>query len=483
MSLLLILFILLACSCSDETTPQTDGDIDNESAENEQDSDQITDGDSELEAEPVTPTSFKIGYGEIDITPFEDFDRVLVGSYGIPGLERAMKGVHDPLWAQAALIVNNAGESMLLITVDLCGYMFEFDQAGPGIRELRENIVNVLKDKVELKPENIVLTSSHNHTSTDLFGSAQDVNTTIPRDLLEWHVEKITKAAVDAAENIQDATLLFAETELPGYAGRDQEPLNSGNYCSEVVDDSVIVMQAKDANGDVIVTIANYTKHPTQIDWTILEASADFIYGYREHLSKQIGGKAMYIQGFEAAVHDGPRIEELEGEPQSYEKAYNMGVVLAEAVFASFENLEEADEFEIQHKEEIVKITSHGFFWDMENYMGVHMRTFEPGEGNNFILKYVPVSWHKLGPAQFVAWPGEPSPEYSLKLKARMSSKYNFMVGLANDQISYIVDPQSVEDDPTGKLLVNEVAFGPGLGAGETLMESMERMEFLTPVE
>lgn len=483
--LLVVSSVFLFLACSGDETNITDGDTDSENiTDGDTDNEDITDGDTEIETdEEIIPTAFRLGYGEIDITPFEDFDRVLIGSYGTPGLSRAMKGVHDPLMAQAILIENDAGQSMMIIALDLCGYLFEFDQAGPGIRELRENIVKELQGKVNIKPENIIAASSHNHTSTDLYGNSQDYGSTVPRDLLEWHVDKITQAAIQASKNMQDVSLYFAETELEGYSGRDQQPLNSGNYCSEIIDNSVMVMQAKDKDDKTVVTLANYAKHPTQIDWTILEASADFIYGYREELKKKVGGNVMFLQGFDAAVHDGPKYAELEGEPESYEKAYNMGAVLAETVYNSFADLKKANEFSIEHKEDIIKIQSAGFYYDMDTIMKVHMRSFEETDGNYYILKYVPVSWHKIGPAQFVAWPGEPSPEYSLKLKARMQSEYSFMVGLANDQIAYIVDPESVENDPTGKLAANEIKYGPGILAGPQIMEAMENMNVLLPEE
>ena len=80
-------------------------------------------------------------------------------------------------------------------------------------------------------------------------------------------------------------------------------------------------------------------------------------------------------------------------------------------------------------------------------------------------------------------WPGEASPEYSVALRARMTDSVPFMVGLGNDEICYIVDPESVENDPTGKLARYEALMGPGPGAGEIIMDVMEDFGFLEAKE
>ncbi len=447
--------------------------------------DSVIDGDTDLEQGDVVtePTKFLLGYSEIDITPYPEFETVLMGSYGVPSVHRAMVGVHDPLMAQVALIKNDANQAFMLVSLDLCGYSFEFADNGPGVREVRESISEALSDILTIAPEQIVLASSHNHTSTDLVGMHQDIGGTISRDLLEWHVEKITTAAVEAAQSFTEVDLFFSETELVGYAGRDEVPVGSGQRCSEVIDDRIYTMRAKDKDGQVMLTVTNYAKHPTQIDWLLKEATADYIWAYRLEIEEKTGGEAMFIQSFEAAVHDGDAYADIPGEEGSYEKTENFGRLFANAVIDGTENEVKAEEFDIEHKEEVFPLKGHGFYRDLAKYARLDLRSFDVAEDTCYILKYVPASWHKLGPAQFVVWPGEIAPEYGVAIRERMQTPVKFLVGLGNDQVGYIVDAESVANDPTGKLAKYEANTGPGIGAGEVIMEVMESFDFMTAKE
>ena len=62
-----------------------------------------------------------------------------------------------------------------------------------------------------------------------------------------------------------------------------------------------------------------------------------------------------------------------------------------------------------------------------------------------------------------------PSPEYSLMLKAKMQSPFRFAVGLGNDSVGYILEPQSIENDQqsTFRLRVND---GSGSRVGSVRM-------------
>jgi hypothetical protein len=471
-----LLAVFLAFSCSDTNPDSTPSDGDADLSE---------DGDLDTEADetPADPTTFRLGYSEIDITPFPTFERVLMGSYGIPGIGRAMVGVHDPLMAQVALFANDAGQALMIISVDLCGYEFEFGENGPGVRELRESISGALADTITIAPDQIIIAPSHNHTSTDLVGSAWDIGKPVPREQLQWHVETITQAAIEAAASLQDVSLSFSTFDFPGYAGRDEEPVGSGMRCSTVIDDRVYMLQAHDADERLLLTLANYAKHPTQIEWTLKEATADYIWAYRLEMEELSGAKAMFVQSFEAATHDGPLYADIPGETGSYEKTENFGRLFAQAVYAATDESVPATDFGIESKEEVISLPTAGFFDDMEMFCKLKIRTAEVGENGFAEISYTPVSWHRLGPAQFVTWPGEAAPEYGVMLRERMDTDFPFLVGLGNDQLGYFVTPESVEADPTGKLARYEARMGPGLGAGKVIMDVLESFGFLTDDE
>ncbi len=80
----------------------------------------------------------------------------------------------------------------------------------------------------------------------------------------------------------------------------------------------------------------------------------------------------------------------------------------------------------------------------------------------NLTVEHIETSWHRLGPAEFSAWPGEPSPTYSVALRERMVSPFKFTVGLANDGLGYILSPEELQNDTSGQLSGYELLMGLG---------------------
>ena len=426
----------------------------------------INGGDTEQEQEvAVTATRFYLGYGEADITPEIG---TLLGGYGTPSIHRDCVGINDRLRAQVAIFQNDAGQAFILIGMDSAGYYFDFGDEGPGVKVLRESIVEAIAPKISLEPQHILLGSSHSHTTPDLVGIFQDVNEAIPNEFLEWHVERITQAAVDAANAMDEAELYFGKSELVGYTGRDEG-------CSEILDDSVTVMQAKNTSDEVVLTLTNYAKHPTQLPWADNLVSADYIWGYREEIEERTGAPAMFLQGFSAAVHDGPLSPDVPGGDE-YERAYNMGKLLADAAMEAIETPSKAEEFDIRHRWAVYSSETDGFFDDLVNYAGIPFRYFIDDPEKGLIVKELEVSWHKLGPAEFASFPGESTPEFSLRLKEKMVSPHKFIVGLGNDDVGYIIDHESVENDPVDKLVNYEYKMGLGSFGDPSTWTAMESL-------
>ncbi|RJO63784.1 MAG: hypothetical protein C4523_19445 [Myxococcales bacterium] len=460
-SLVVAFAVLTACltaACGGEKTePAVDGDEDG-------------DGDADIDEtdpDPVTePTKLLLGYGEADVSP--PLGTVL-GGFGAPGGVRKITAIHDPLLAQAALFVNDAGEAFLLISLDSAGYFFEFGDWGPGVRELRRTIAERLADKVTLLPEHILVASSHSHAATDLVGFWQRVKEGVPKDLLGWHVEKITEAAAAAADKLEQVELYYGETELVGYSGRDRQ-------CSEIIDNSVSVLQARYAGGDAPVTIVDYAKHPTVLGERNVEASADWVWGLRDVLGAQTGGPVMYLQGFVAAVHDGPKMSEIEG-ADDFERAYETGRVVAEAAGSILDDLTKGETYAIRHQWGHYESPGDGeYLVTVYGLFEMPKRAITTDGTGRFWVKTLEVSWHLLGPAEFAVFPGEGTPEYSLALKERMVSPAHFVVGLGNDCIGYLIDPESAAADTSGQLAGYELKMGLGPEGGPRTWTAMESL-------
>ena len=80
----------------------------------------------------------------------------------------------------------------------------------------------------------------------------------------------------------------------------------------------------------------------------------------------------------------------------------------------------------------------------------------------------------QVGPAEFVVFPGEPSPEYGLMAKERMVGAVRFAVGLGNDAIGYMVEPGSMASDTSGRLAGYENMMGLGSESGPRAWAALE---------
>ena len=414
------------------------------------------------ESSPALASKMMLGYAEADITPPLGTP---LGGFGAPGGYRTATAVHDPILAQVAFFSNDIGQSFVIITVDSAGYLFDFGEWGPGIADLRRSIAAEVADQTNLKPEHILVTSSHTHSGPDHAGFWQEPHNGPAVEILEDIISKVTAAAKEALANQVEVNLFFAHTELVGYSKRDSD-------CSDVIDNSVEVLQAKTLSDQVVVTIANYANHPTMMPESNTEFSADFVWGFRQEMQNQTSAPSMFIQGYIAAVHH----ENVPSGDGAWDPAMNLGVLLAEATLeASFS---QAQEFDISHQWKLFSCVAEGAYVVLAYRDFDVMKRYVDDDGTTVTVEQIEASWHKLGPAEFAVAPGEPTAEISFAFKERMISPYKFMVGLGNDTIGYLIDQASIDKDQSGQLAGYELEMGLGRPGGPAFLDAMASLSW-----
>ena len=435
---------------------------------------EATDTASEAPGHAEAWAGLRVGYGEADVTPPLGTP---LGGFGMPGGIRVITGVHDPLLAQAALFVNPAGEAFVLVTLDSAGAFYDYGDWAPGVGVWREDVAAALAPEITIAPEHVLITSSHSHAATDLTGFWQKKDEGVPLPVLALTRAGILDAVAAARAALAPATLATAEAELVGYTGRD-------SACSDVLDDAVAVVQARDAAGQPLVTLVNYAKHPTILKDDNTLASADFVWGFREALAERTGAPAMYLQGFIAAVHEGARSHELGDEP--YARAERMGALLAQATEDALAVAARSDDVTIDHQWARTRCVCEGsMVVGVFELFGIPFRdvdvTVDEATGAaRYTFDTVEVSWHQVGPVQLAVFPGEGTPEYSLLLRDRMNAPLEFVVGLGNDSLGYLVDPASIEKDESGQLEGYELRMGLGPSGGPCVWEAMSTLPWFT---
>lgn len=422
----------------------------------------VTDASIDADA-ALMATRLSVGYAERNITPALG---AILGGFGGPGDERRATGVHDPLMAQAIWFSNDASQNLLIISIDVAGMLYDFGDWGPGIREAREAIVVALAGRVDLKPQEIVITSSHTHAGTDLSGVNQALGDGVDPFLLyqtQWHLVQVALAAFDSQE---PAETYLGQTQLEDWTKRDSD-------CSPVLDNTVMRMRITWPETDrPPLYLLNFANHPTVLGSDNTLFSSDFIWGIRS-AAQLNGARAMFLQGFIAAVHGSYNNTNATG----FERAEVYGQTLFDAA-ANSQEVPNNSDYAIENRETVYGCRAKdSFLATLFRYYNMPKRTVTVAT-NELFVETIPISWHRVGNAEFVVWPGEPSPEYSVLMRDTARGDYVFTVGLGNDAIGYIVEPNSVANDTSNRLAGYEVNMGLGLESGPCALEAMSGLNW-----
>ena len=182
-----------------------------------------------------------------------------------------------------------------------------------------------------------------------------------------------------------------------------------------------------------------------------------------------------HLSNITAAVQDGPLTHQVPGDGY-WETTFNTGALLADTVEGARDTLVKAVTFGIRHRHKVVPCRVEGEYPLLLYHLLDLLKRYVLEEGDDLLVESLEVSWHQLGPVEFAVFPGEGTPEYALALKERMVSPGRFVVGLGNDSIGYILDPESIAKDTTGQLASYELKMGLGAPGGPCAWEAMESL-------
>lgn len=395
-------------------------------------------------------------------------------------------GAHDPLWARA-VVLRAGGVGVALVALDLIGL-------------LREEVLSIRESLGDLGLDHVVVACTHTHAGPDSLGLWGPNPLTDGKDprLLE-HVRRQAAAAVrEAASSAVPVRLTVAETRFPREFGaliRDRrDPI--------VIDDRLVVLRAEALTGETVAILVNGAVHPETLGQESGLLSSDFPHFLREGLEQGgfvaggervegWGGVAIYFSGALGGLLTTlrTRVSDEDGRvlpARSFEKTQRIGELGAWAVTRALRGAEPADVdgLEVATRTFFVPVDNRAL--RLANALGVIQRTtYRNGRpagvwGSEVETEAAVVTLRGgRGPvAQFLAVPGEAFPELLLgghlaggeecwQTTARKremdgvgrervgaahprvppetpwlahgKSPFTFVLGLANDELGYIV--------------------------------------------
>jgi hypothetical protein len=358
---------------------------------------------------------------------------------------RQFTGFLDSLYVRA-VAVDDGKTLMAIATVDCIGLLY------PTVQQIREAAAARTPDG-KLRPEHIIITSTHTHAGPDVVGiwGPEQTTTGVDESYMTYLVERGATAIGQAVDGLERVRAYTSETSH----GDDWV----ANICNEEIDRSVTTLWFKRPDGREVASLTNFACHPTILDARHNVVSSDYPGYFYNKMDNEIGGVNLFLQG---AIGGWVQPVNTEGTP---EMAKVRGEGLALSVIESMKTSRELDSTNIE-------VRSQVFTMPVENK--VFMALAGIGVINRDINESVvtEVAWFRIGNLQGATHPGETAPFYGLETKKMMGEGPTMVLGLGLDAMGYILKPHFFQSDsvPHSEYLTS-MSVGPM--AGPLVMENL----------
>ena len=410
------------------------------------------------------------------------------------GNSRAMSGIGDPIWARATVL--EQGETSLgVVSIDVVGWFYD------EVLELRQAV------KDELGLDHVIVSSTHVHEAPDTLGQwGQDtfrsgVNPTFMAGTQTGIVSALRQAMEGAvAADVYGGSYSIAEQE---WEGTGVNNINLDTRDPNITDETIWTTRFVAAGTqDAIGTWINFPNHPeaSSSDNTLL--SSDFAHTLRTTVEDGAdqgpdgalagtGGVAVYFQGACGGMMTPLRVDviDLDGTlhtEHGLEKAYAVGRVTGYHALQAMRSDSKVEEPGLSFRTRDLFIPVENELFQLAFNAGIFDREVYNYDPEQLIDRYnrpdllTEVSLFELGTLSAITVPGELLPELAIGgydgshtgplrpivdedssnppdlaaapagpyLKDRMPGETKLLLGLANDEIGYIIpDYNYVLDD------------------------------------
>jgi len=417
------------------------------------------------------------GAGCVTITPRVDESAPPVWLAGY-GQGRRATAVHDDIYARA-FYVRDDRFSVAIVACDLIGLF-------------RDEVLRIRQElaRLDLRPpvDYVLVCSTHTHAAPDTLGLWGPIGRT---GISPGYLERVRRACVDAVRqahaSARSAQLVIATADV----NRSGELIGDSRL-PKVIDSTMTIIQAREPSGRALVTLVNVPSHPEVLGGRNTHLSSDFPSSLRQYLEERFGGTAVYTSGSIGGLLSPrvPRSDPFTNEPMpagDLERMTAYGRIIGRIAEKALQNAAPlVGPIRVRSREFLAPV------WNPFYRLGMGLRVLdrqvfdEDGRPLENLAKLTPttmpasaattpawpvlclkseVALLQIGPLQVAAIPGEIYPELTLGRFQRpqdpaadfpeapleptvfpsLRSKYRMVIGLANDEIGYII-PKSQWD-------------------------------------
>ena len=387
-------------------------------------------------AAPGWSQALQAGAARVKITP--DKLPYLAGY----AANRRAEEVHDDVYASAVVI--QAGNTKLaIVSCDLVGLL------RPAVQDIRSKVTSV-------PAENIIITATHTHSGPDSIGLWGQPEQGISGVDKEWYAQmkqKVAQAIEEAAKNLQPAVLRVGSTT-------DVRGVSVNIRVRQILDTELVALQLRNANDNrTIATIVNYAVHPELMN--IRSLTSDIVHYMRQTIEGAEGGIALLLNGALGGMvtTDSPG--------NDWKECERVGNALGQAALSALRNATTIREASVAIQRAEVNIPLENERFKQAAQAGLFPEPVLQTDQVTTEVMHV-----MLGPVEMVTLPGEAFPNIGFQLKRHMKGTFKMVLGLANDELGYILS----EADYGLELYRYETSMSVGEKAGRVVTDALLEM-------
>lgn len=423
----------------------------------------------------------RAGVAKTVVTPDVHQNKVYIAGFGH---NRVATGVHDNLYARC-LALAAGGQILVLCSVDVIGLFYD----------------DVLKIREQVKaqaPEvsHLIVAATHVHEGPDTLGlwGPDPLHTGMDGNYLDSLDSEIASTAVRASHFMQSARLELSRDDhllLGMLQSVDRPPI--------VKDPYLFVMRLTSVDtGAPIAVLVNWSDHPETLGGENTEISADYPHWLCQYVENHLGGTAIFFNGSlgkvssmgnQVALPDPDTGEIAKG--HTWRKAELVGTAVGQLVERALRSSETAavDSFWIRKSMLFVPLENDHFrtaeaagifsgrkplYTDgkvdastvQKALTGRGTIRVAAGHDLQTEVDYVELRSSERVAAEIVTIPGEIYPEltnggitrypgadypdapFEPILRGRLKSRYQFIFGLGNDELGYLIPKAEWDNQP-----------------------------------
>ncbi|MBM3548809.1 MAG: hypothetical protein FJX54_17845 [Alphaproteobacteria bacterium] len=377
-------------------------------------------------------------------------------------------GVHRPMLATCAVFADNAGNNeMALISIDLSWWRSKEDEEGVRLAVLKA--AGLDEDRLIIQP-----THSHSAPMVD-----PDLADKPGGHLVAGHRARLIETCIrlvdEARGKLRPATLTWTTGRCQLAFNRNfPSPEDGTSLCGlnpyAQADDTLLIGRVADAEGRVLLTLANYACHPISLGGGNTQVSPDYIGALRETVEKETGGAPLlFLHGASGdmaprrAYESDPRIADKNGRELGFATLAGLTSMLQPGMAMVFAGAEQSatplaiwrerpapvnprmGAKRVTVRLEVADMPTRA---DLEKQVAASTDRAATERLNRALLRRRAVGderemdvsfliW-QLGDAFVMAMPGEMHTDFQIRLRARFPKAKIAVLNIANGSLGYL---------------------------------------------